>query len=165
MKLVLLMVLLLLLAITPNGKALLHTLMNSWNFVRECKSKGNQDSRRRHAGYTGYKAKDSRRRPGKQEETKALAQKLRSISPMNDRYAEGMHDVPPPMAGIYIPSGPDVETDDVETNEFVPKLVANEPKAVSDPKVWSDAPIIEEYESDSDDEHVSSNPQKEQETT
>ncbi|GJZ32739.1 ribonuclease H-like domain-containing protein, partial [Tanacetum coccineum] len=28
-------------------------------------------------------------------------------SPVNDRYAEGMHAVPPPMTGIYIPSGPD----------------------------------------------------------
>ncbi|GKA84289.1 hypothetical protein Tco_0805884 [Tanacetum coccineum] len=114
-------------------------------------------------------------------------------SPVNDRYAEGMHVVPPPMTGIYIPSGPDVEIDEsqytygqkqskssesdaetsnfascesnssVETNESVPKPVANEPKAVSDPKVWSDAPIIEEYESDSDDEHVSL-PTKEQET-
>ncbi|GJZ35689.1 ribonuclease H-like domain-containing protein [Tanacetum coccineum] len=86
-------------------------------------------------------------------------------SPVNDRYAEGMHDVPPPMTRIYIPSGPDVEIDEshVETNESVPKPVANEPKAVSDPKVWSDAPIIEEYESDSDDEHVSL-PTKEQET-
>ncbi|GKA30652.1 putative ribonuclease H-like domain-containing protein [Tanacetum coccineum] len=112
---------------------------------------------------------------------------------VNDRYAEGMHVVPPPMTGIYIPSGPDVEIDEsqytygqkqskssesdaetsnfascesnssVETNESVPKPVANEPKAVSDPKVWSDAPIIEEYESDSDDEHVSL-PIKEQET-
>ncbi|GKE23020.1 hypothetical protein Tco_1434532 [Tanacetum coccineum] len=35
-------------------------------------SKGNQDSRRRDAGYTGYKAKDSGRRSGKQEEPKAL---------------------------------------------------------------------------------------------
>ncbi|GKF00148.1 hypothetical protein Tco_0023498, partial [Tanacetum coccineum] len=51
----------------------------------------------------------------------------------------------------------------VETNESVPKPVANEPKAVSDPKVWSDAPIIEEYELDSDDEHVSL-PTIEQET-
>ncbi|GJU42502.1 ribonuclease H-like domain-containing protein [Tanacetum coccineum] len=42
------------------------------HFARECKSKGNQDSRRRDAGYTGYKAKDSGRRPGKQEEPKAL---------------------------------------------------------------------------------------------
>ncbi|GJR09760.1 retrovirus-related pol polyprotein from transposon TNT 1-94 [Tanacetum coccineum] len=39
----------------------------------------------------------------------------------------------------------------------------NEPKVVSQPKVWSDAPIIEEYESDSEDEHVSL-PTEEQET-
>ncbi|GJR61768.1 hypothetical protein Tco_1503930 [Tanacetum coccineum] len=86
-------------------------------------------------------------------------------SPVNDRYAKGMHDVPPPMIGIYIPSVPDVEIDEshVEINESVPKLVANEPKAVSDLKVWSDAPIIKEYESDSDNEHVSL-PTKEQET-
>ncbi|GJZ19851.1 hypothetical protein Tco_0556441 [Tanacetum coccineum] len=115
-------------------------------------------------------------------------------SPVNDRYAEGMHVVPPPMTGIYIPSGPDVEIDEsqytygqkqskssesdaetsnfascesnssVETNESIPKPVANEPKAISDPKVWSGALIIEEYESDSDDEHVSL-PTKEQETS
>ncbi|GJX81491.1 putative ribonuclease H-like domain-containing protein [Tanacetum coccineum] len=291
------------------------------HFARECRSKGNQDSRRRDAGYTGYKAKDSGRRPGKQEEPKALVtldgdgvdwtshsedeqenyalmaysnsgsdtevnscskeckesyaklkklydeqreqlgdasieiqaytQALKKVeaqlvahqqnqlwyekkirfmkinlddktdvltyhkkllekvekekeelkakvekwhnsskglnillnsqmsardkagrrssdiedSPVNDRYAEGMHVVPPPMTRIYIPSGPDVEIDEshVETNESIPKPVANEPKAVSDPKVWSDAPIIEEYESDSDDEHVSL-PTKEQET-
>ncbi|GJU88518.1 putative ribonuclease H-like domain-containing protein [Tanacetum coccineum] len=35
-------------------------------------SKGNQESRRRDAGNTGYKAKDNGRRPGKQEEPKAL---------------------------------------------------------------------------------------------
>ncbi|GJT66109.1 hypothetical protein Tco_1017589 [Tanacetum coccineum] len=39
----------------------------------------------------------------------------------------------------------------------------NEPKVVSQPKVWSDAPIIEEYASDSEDEHVSL-PTEEQET-
>ncbi|GKE03359.1 ribonuclease H-like domain-containing protein, partial [Tanacetum coccineum] len=33
-------------------------------------------------------------------------------SPVNDRYAEGMHAVPPPMTGIYIPSGTDVEIDE-----------------------------------------------------
>ncbi|GJU22527.1 ribonuclease H-like domain-containing protein [Tanacetum coccineum] len=33
-------------------------------------------------------------------------------SPVNDRYAEGMHAVPPPMTGIYIPSRPDKEIDD-----------------------------------------------------
>ncbi|GKA91136.1 hypothetical protein Tco_0813006 [Tanacetum coccineum] len=33
-------------------------------------------------------------------------------SPVNDRYAEGMHAVPPPMTWIYTPSGPDKEIDD-----------------------------------------------------
>ncbi|GJS98646.1 ribonuclease H-like domain-containing protein [Tanacetum coccineum] len=113
-------------------------------------------------------------------------------SHVNDRYAEGMHAVPPPMTGIYIPSGHDKEIDDSqfkygpkqskpsesdassgdfnscesnsseETHESMPKPVVNEPKVVSQPKVWSDAPIIEEYESDSDDEHVFV-PSKEQE--
>nr|GFB61306.1 ribonuclease H-like domain-containing protein [Tanacetum cinerariifolium] len=30
---------------------------------------------------------------------------------INDRYANGMHSVPPPMTGNYMPSGPDVEID------------------------------------------------------
>ncbi|GJS82519.1 ribonuclease H-like domain-containing protein [Tanacetum coccineum] len=38
---------------------------NTWHFARECRSKGNQESRRRDAGNTGYKAKDNRRRLGK----------------------------------------------------------------------------------------------------
>ncbi|GKD79768.1 ribonuclease H-like domain-containing protein, partial [Tanacetum coccineum] len=42
------------------------------HFARECRSKGNQESRRRDAGNTGYRAKDNGRRPGKQEEPKAL---------------------------------------------------------------------------------------------
>ncbi|GJV87797.1 hypothetical protein Tco_1531735, partial [Tanacetum coccineum] len=105
---------------------------------------------------------------------------------------KGMHAVPPPMTGNCIPSGPDRDVDDsmftygskqsktsesatntsdsvscesnssVETLESVPKPAVNEPKAVSKPKVWSDAPIIEEYESDSDDEYVIK-PSKEQE--
>ncbi|GJY89834.1 putative ribonuclease H-like domain-containing protein [Tanacetum coccineum] len=79
-------------------------------------------------------------------------------SPMNDRYAEGVHVVPPPMTGIYIPSGPDKEIDDSqftygpeqskhcseETHESMPEPVVNEPKVVSQPKVWFDTPIIEE---------------------
>ncbi|GJS35087.1 putative ribonuclease H-like domain-containing protein [Tanacetum coccineum] len=96
-----------------------------------------------------------------------------------------MHVVPPPMTGNYMPSGPDIEIDysqftygpkqsqtsesetqtsdfdtcesdcSVETHESLPEPTVNEPKVVSQPKVWSDAPIIEEYESDSEDEHVS----------
>ncbi|GKA41271.1 hypothetical protein Tco_0733864 [Tanacetum coccineum] len=49
-----------------------------------------------------------------------------------------------------------------EILESVPEPVVVEPKVVSQPKVWSDAPIIEEYESDSDDEYVIQ-PSKEQE--
>ncbi|GJW27028.1 hypothetical protein Tco_0040839 [Tanacetum coccineum] len=95
--------------------------------------------------------------------------------------------------GNYMPSGPDIEIDylqftygpkqsqpsesetqtsdfdtcesdcSVETHESLPEPTVNEPKVVSQPKVWSDAPIIEEYESDSEDEHVSL-PTEEQET-
>ncbi|GJY19177.1 hypothetical protein Tco_0390668 [Tanacetum coccineum] len=115
-------------------------------------------------------------------------------SPVHDRFAnvEGMHAVPPPMTGNYIPSGPDREVDDsmftygpkqsktsesntqssnfdscesnssIETLESVPEPVVVEPKVVSQPKVRSDAPIIEEYESDSDDEYMIQ-PSKEQE--
>ncbi|GJW16553.1 putative ribonuclease H-like domain-containing protein [Tanacetum coccineum] len=115
-------------------------------------------------------------------------------SHVHDRFAnvEGMHAVPPPMTGNYMPSGPDREVDDsmftygskqsktseydtqtinfdscesnssVETLESMPEPVVVEPKVVSQPKVWSDAPIIEEYESDSDDEYVIQ-PSKEQE--
>ncbi|GJQ96197.1 hypothetical protein Tco_0007336 [Tanacetum coccineum] len=103
-----------------------------------------------------------------------------------DRFVnvEGMHAVPPPMTGNYMPLGPDREVDDsmftygpkqfktsesdtqtsnfnscesnssVETPESMPEPVIVEPKVVSQPKVWSDAPIIEEYESDSDDEYA-----------
>ncbi|GKC07460.1 hypothetical protein Tco_0999070 [Tanacetum coccineum] len=69
---------------------------------------------------------------------------------------EGMHAVPPPMTRNYMPSGPDKEVDDsiAETLESVLEQVIVEPKVVSKPKVWSDAPIIEEYESDNDDEYV-----------
>ncbi|GJS91855.1 hypothetical protein Tco_0774491 [Tanacetum coccineum] len=97
---------------------------------------------------------------------------------------EGIHAVPPLMTGIYMPPKSDFRIDElnfkyglkqsktsesvantsdyvscesnssVEILEFVPKPVVNEPKAVSKHKVWSDAPIIEEYESDSDDEYM-----------
>ncbi|GJU15309.1 hypothetical protein Tco_1143275 [Tanacetum coccineum] len=201
---------------------------------------GNQENRRRDAGNIGYKAKDNVRRPGKQEEPKALVtldgdgvdwtghaedeqenfalmaysnsgldakmsardksrlgygneihegvlsyenKVLESVfnsrssdvkdSHVNDRFAnvEGMHAVPPLMKRIYMPPKSNIGIDEsqftyglkhLETPESVPKPAVNEPKAVSKPKVWSDAPIIEEYESDSDDEYVIK-PSKEQE--
>ncbi|GJT66202.1 hypothetical protein Tco_1017682 [Tanacetum coccineum] len=87
---------------------------------------------------------------------------------------KGMHAVPPSMTRNYIPPGPDREVDDsmftygpkqsktsesdtqtsnfdscesnfsVETLESMPEPVVVEPKVVSQPKVWSDAPIIQE---------------------
>ncbi|GJR22954.1 putative ribonuclease H-like domain-containing protein [Tanacetum coccineum] len=96
-----------------------------------------------------------------------------------------MQAVPPPMTGNYMPSGPDIEIDDsqytygpektqpsesesqtteldtcdsnisTEPSELVSEPVVNESNIEVQPKVWSDAPIIEEYESDSDDEYVS----------
>ncbi|GJX08367.1 ribonuclease H-like domain-containing protein [Tanacetum coccineum] len=236
---------------------------NIGHFARECRSKGNQESRRRDAGNTGYKAKDNGRRPGKQEEPKALVtldgeeavkekeelktklenfqssskglskllngqmstrdksrlgygnqihegvlsyekEVLESVfdsrssdiedSPVYDRFVkvEGMHAVPPPMTGNYMfpksdfridesnfsyglkqskTSKSDAKTSDfdscktnssVETLEYVPEPVVVEPKVVSQPKVWFDAPIIEEYKSDSDDKYVIK-PSKEQE--
>ncbi|GKC09605.1 hypothetical protein Tco_1001215 [Tanacetum coccineum] len=115
-------------------------------------------------------------------------------SPVNDRFVKvkGMHAVPPPMIGNYMPLKSDFRIDELnfiygpkqsktsesdaktsdfdscETNssveilESVPEPVVVEPKVVSQPKVWSDAPIIEEYESDSDYEYVIK-PSKEQE--
>ncbi|GJR31738.1 hypothetical protein Tco_1107970 [Tanacetum coccineum] len=107
--------------------------------------------------------------------------------PLYDRFvtSDGMHAVPPPMTGNYMPSGPDVEIDDskftygpkqpitsesetntsdfsscesessVESLECLPEQVVKEPKVACEPKGWTDAPIIEEYESDSDDDCVS----------
>ncbi|GJQ98476.1 ribonuclease H-like domain-containing protein [Tanacetum coccineum] len=88
-----------------------------------------------------------------------------------DQVHEGvlsMYAVPPPMTGNYIPLGMiemveiPCSTLCVETLESMPEPIVVEPKVVSQPKVWSDAPIIEEYESDSDDEYVIQ-PSKEQE--
>ncbi|GKA34135.1 hypothetical protein Tco_0720564, partial [Tanacetum coccineum] len=84
------------------------------------------------------------------------------VSPVYDKFAkvEGMHAVPPPMTGNYMPPKFDFRIDGVtificvETPDFVSKPAVNEPTTVSKSKVWSDAPIIEEYESDNDDEYV-----------
>ncbi|GKC40967.1 hypothetical protein Tco_1053351 [Tanacetum coccineum] len=92
-------------------------------------------------------------------------------NPMNSRYTKGIHAVPPSITGIYILFGPDKEIDDSqftygpkqskpsesdarssdfnscqsnsseETLESMPEPVVSESKVVSQPKVWSDAPI------------------------
>ncbi|GJR49961.1 putative ribonuclease H-like domain-containing protein [Tanacetum coccineum] len=127
--------------------------------------------------------------------SKNLSKLLNTQMSANDKFvtAGGMHAVPPPMTGNYMPSGPDIEVDysqftygpkqtqpsesesqtsefdtcesniSTEPSELVSEPVVNESNVECQPKVWSDAPIIEEYESDSEDEYVSI-PTKEQET-
>nr|GEY47110.1 hypothetical protein [Tanacetum cinerariifolium] len=196
------------------------------HFARDCRAKGNQDSRIRDAGYNGNKTKDNGRRPTYHDDSKDLviidgkdidwsghvkedAQNYAMMAyssnnsgsdnesvfmnkasdlehtPVNDRFAGGIHAVPPPMTGNYMPSGPDVEIDyskftygpkqtladeldskpseyascesdsSVETSTSMPEPVKNASKVVCEPKVWTDAPIIKEYESDNDDDSVS----------
>nr|GEX04925.1 hypothetical protein [Tanacetum cinerariifolium] len=202
------------------------------HFARDCRAKGNQDSRRRDVGYNENKTRDNGRRPAYQDDSKALVtineedidyrvlntqmsandkfglgygdyrygsilsyenEVLQRVfmnkasdledTPINDRYADGMHAVPPLIIGNYMPSGPDVEIDyskftygpkqtsadeldskpseyascesdsSIDTSTSMPEPVKNASKF--EPKVWTDAPIIEEYESYSDNDSVS----------
>ncbi|GJU17213.1 copia protein [Tanacetum coccineum] len=87
-------------------------------------------------------------------------------SPMHDRFAnvEGMHAVPPPMTRNYMPPGPNREVDN-SMFTYGPKkskTSVSNTQTSNFNSFWSDAPIIEEYESDSDDEYVIQ-PSKEQE--
>nr|GEV17044.1 hypothetical protein [Tanacetum cinerariifolium] len=209
------------------------------HFARDCKAKGNQDSRRRDSGYNENKARDNDTQnyammaysssiSGSNNEVQSCSKtcaesyaRLKKLydgqrdklgdasveitaytlalkknvfmnkecdledTPVNDRYAKGMHAVPPPMTGNYMPSESDVEINyskftygpkqtsadesdskpveyassesdpSVETTTSMHAPVDNAPKIVCEPKVWTDAPIIKEYESDNDDESVS----------
>nr|GEV13368.1 putative ribonuclease H-like domain-containing protein [Tanacetum cinerariifolium] len=186
---------------------------NTGHFARECRSKENQESRRKDEGNTGYKAIDNGRRPVKQDEHKAKVTidgegvdwtshaeddtedyALMAFNSSNsgsdtkvtsclkvceESYAKlkKLYDAQKEQIGVASieiqaytlalkkskTTESNAKTSDldscefsssVETLEYVPKLVESKPKAVSKPKVWSDALIIEEYESDSDDEYV-----------
>nr|GEX94999.1 ribonuclease H-like domain-containing protein [Tanacetum cinerariifolium] len=167
------------------------------HFARDCRAKGNQDIRRRDAGYNENKIKDngaqnyamivySSTNSGFNNES-VFMNKASDLedTPINDRYVDGIHVVPPPMTWNYMLSGPDVEIDyskftygpkqtsadvsdskpseyascesdsSVQTSTSMPELVKNAPKVVCEPKVWTDAPIIEKYELDSDNDLVS----------
>nr|GEW57399.1 ribonuclease H-like domain-containing protein [Tanacetum cinerariifolium] len=83
-------------------------------------AKGNQDNRRRDAGYNGNKTRDngsaqnyammaySSSNSGSNNES-VFINKASDLedTPVNDRFADGLHAVPPSMTGNYIPSGPD----------------------------------------------------------
>ncbi|GJS88918.1 hypothetical protein Tco_0771554 [Tanacetum coccineum] len=207
-------------------------------------SKGNQESRRRDAGNTGYKAKENGRRPGKQEEPKALVtldgdgvdwtghaedeqenfslmtyinsgsdtevtscskecvESYAKLKKLFDEQREQLGDATIEIqaytqalkkveAQLKLLAEAVKEKEELktkleifqssskglskllnsqtsardksglgygneiheETLESVPEPVVVEPKVVSQPKFWSDASIIEEYESDNDDEY------------
>ncbi|GJS89882.1 putative ribonuclease H-like domain-containing protein [Tanacetum coccineum] len=73
--------------------------------------------------------------------------------PLNDRFAEGMHATQPSESESQSSECDTCESNiSTEPSELVSEPVVIESNVESQPKVWSDAPIIEEYESDSDDE-------------
>ncbi|GJX66355.1 ribonuclease H-like domain-containing protein [Tanacetum coccineum] len=90
--------------------------------------------------------------------------------PLYDRFvtAEGMHAVPPPMTGNYMPSGPDIE---IDYSQFTYGPKQSQPSEsetqTSDFDTCESNISVEtlefDYESDSEDEHVSL-PTEEQET-
>ncbi|GJZ49079.1 ribonuclease H-like domain-containing protein [Tanacetum coccineum] len=163
------------------------------HFARECRSK--EENRRRDGWNTGNReGKNSERKTNLKQLYDAQREQLSDASIEIKAYTQGLkkveaqlvahQQVPPPMTGNYMPSGPDIEIDDsqysygpektqpsesefqtteidichsnisTETSELVCEPVVNKSKIEVKPKVWSDAPIIEEYESDSDDENV-----------
>nr|GEV57954.1 hypothetical protein [Tanacetum cinerariifolium] len=161
-----------------------------WHFARDCRAKRNQDSKKRDDGedidWSGHVEEDAQNyammaysssNSGSDNES-VFMNKSSDLedTPVNDRFADRMHAVPPPMTGNYMPSGHDVEINyskftygpkqtsadeldskpseyascesdsSVEKSTSMPKLVKNASKVVCEPKVWTDAPIIEEYE-------------------
>ncbi|GJY95866.1 hypothetical protein Tco_0512227 [Tanacetum coccineum] len=86
--------------------------------------------------------------------------------PLYDRFVTtgGMHATQPSESESQSSEFDTCESNiSTEPSELVSEPVVNESNVECQPKVWSDAPIIEEYESDSEDEYVSI-PTKQQET-
>ncbi|GJS26217.1 ribonuclease H-like domain-containing protein [Tanacetum coccineum] len=87
--------------------------------------------------------------------------------PVYDRFAEGMHAVPPPMTGNYMPSGPEIEVDYSQFTYGPKQTQPSESESQSSEIDTCESNISAEpselYESDSEDECVSI-PTKQQET-
>ncbi|GJZ23309.1 hypothetical protein Tco_0560768 [Tanacetum coccineum] len=121
--------------IKPVGMGL--SCHKTWHFARECRTK--EENRKRDGWNPGNK---DRSRTGKKEESKALvivdgeSVDWTTHSEDNENYA-------------FMASNSSGSNTQVTSCSFV-----NESNIEVQPKVWSDAPIIEEYESDSDDECV-----------
>nr|GEW36504.1 hypothetical protein [Tanacetum cinerariifolium] len=125
------------------------------------KAKGNQDSKRRDAGYNGNKTRDNYRIPLYQDDLKALV----TIDGEDIDWSVHVEEDAQNYAMMaYFSSNLDskhseyasFESDSsVESPTSMLEPVENASKVVCEPKVWTDAPIIEEYESDSDNDSVS----------
>nr|GFB74358.1 hypothetical protein [Tanacetum cinerariifolium] len=81
-------------------------------------------------------------------------------SPKNDRYktGEGYHAVPPSYIGVFLPPKPDLVFNDVTnasesvTNVLNDESSPNKPKKDMYKTLRPDAPVIEDWTSDSEDE-------------
>nr|GEU62957.1 hypothetical protein [Tanacetum cinerariifolium] len=179
------------------------------HFARDYRAKGNQDSRRRDAGYNGNKTRDNGKRPAYQNDSKALVtidgedidwsgrveedaqnyammafsssnsgsdNEVKSCSKaceesyarlknlyddQRDKLGDASVEITAYTLALKKTSADEsdfksseyasCESDSsVETSTSMLELVENASKVVCEPKVWTDAPIIEEYESDSD---------------
>nr|GEY36153.1 retrovirus-related Pol polyprotein from transposon TNT 1-94 [Tanacetum cinerariifolium] len=142
------------------------------HFARDYRAKRNQDSRRRDVGYNGNKTRDNGRRPAYQDDSKALVTINGEDIDWSGHAEEDAQNYAI-MAYSSNNSGSDNETSadesdckpseyascesdsSVEAYTSMPELVENASKVVCEPKVWTDAPIIEEYELDSDNDSMS----------
>nr|GEV13041.1 hypothetical protein [Tanacetum cinerariifolium] len=142
-----------------------------WHFARDYRAKENQDNKRRDGGYNGNKARDNGRRLAYQDDSKAWVT-INGEDINWSRHVEEDTQNFAMMAYSSSNSGSDNETtaneldaqtsenatcesdSSVETTTSMPTPVDNAPKIVYKPKVWTDAPIIEEYDSDSDDDSM-----------
>nr|GEX57868.1 hypothetical protein [Tanacetum cinerariifolium] len=116
------------------------------HFPRDCRAKGNQDSRRRDAGNSGS------------DNENVFINKASDLedTPVNDRYADGMHATSADESDSKPSEYASCESDSsVETSTSMPEPVENTSKVVCESKVWTDALIIEEYELDSDNDSMS----------
>nr|GEV17635.1 hypothetical protein [Tanacetum cinerariifolium] len=131
----------------------------------------NQDSRRRDGGYNGNKARENSRRPTSQDDSKALVTidgeavdwfrhveedtqnfAMTTYSCSNSSFDTEVQSCSKTCSESYARLKKFDSDSSVETTTSMSAPIDNAPKVVSEPKVWTDAPIIEEYESDSDDD-------------
>nr|GEU32950.1 uncharacterized mitochondrial protein AtMg00810-like [Tanacetum cinerariifolium] len=154
-------------------------------FARDYRAKGNQDNRRRDVGYNGNKVRDNDTQnyammaytssnSGSENEVKfcsktceeSYARLKKLYDEQRDKLGDASVEITAYTLALKKTSADESDSktslytscksdSNVETTTSMPVPVDNAPKVVCEPKVWTDAPIIEEYESDSDDDSVS----------